>query len=170
MPKWNYCKSEVCLIILNQPTPQLSLAAIQSFSRVWLFETPRTAARQAPLSSVSPGVCSDSRPLSRWCHSTISSSVAPCPPALNLSVPWILSWKWKTEWLSGYRMDVSVIGFLFCFVFYLCDCVADWESAQNHSRLLYHILLVLEKIKIQNLKCDFTECTLSVCHCKVKNC
>ena len=33
-------------------------------------------------SSLSPGVCSNSRPLSRWCHPTISSSVAPfssCP-------------------------------------------------------------------------------------------
>ena len=98
--------------------------------------------------------------------SNISSSFAPCPPALNLSVPWILCWKWKTEWLSGYRMSVRVI----VFVFYLCDCVADWEPAQNHSRLPYHILLVLEKIKIQNLKYDFTEYTLSFCHCKVKNC
>ena len=47
--------------------------------------------------------------------------------------------------------------------------MADWEPAQNHSRLLYHILLALEKITIQNLKYDFTECTLSLCHCKVKN-
>ena len=35
--------------------------------------------RQARLlcSSPSPGVCSNSRPLSQWCHSTISSSVIP---------------------------------------------------------------------------------------------
>ena len=35
-----------------------------------------------PCPSLSPGVCSDSRPLSRWCHPTISSSVVPfsfCP-------------------------------------------------------------------------------------------
>ena len=35
-----------------------------------------------PYSSPTPGACSNSRPLSRWCHSTISSSVAPfasCP-------------------------------------------------------------------------------------------
>ena len=30
-----------------------------------------------PRPSLSPGVCSDSRPLSQWCHPTISSSVAP---------------------------------------------------------------------------------------------
>ena len=35
-----------------------------------------------PCSSLSPGVCSNSCPLTRWCHPTISSSVAPfssCP-------------------------------------------------------------------------------------------
>ena len=31
-----------------------------------------------------PGVCSNSRPLSQWCHPTISSSVAPSSPAANL--------------------------------------------------------------------------------------
>ena len=36
--------------------------------------------------SLSPRVCSDLFPLSWWCHSTISSSVAPfSPPALNFS-------------------------------------------------------------------------------------
>ena len=35
--------------------------------------------------SLSPGTCSNSCPLSQWCHPTISSSVAPAPPALNLS-------------------------------------------------------------------------------------
>ena len=36
--------------------------------------------------SLSPGVCSNSCPLSQWCHPTISSSVIPpSPPALNLS-------------------------------------------------------------------------------------
>ena len=29
-----------------------------------------------PCPSLAPGVCSDSRPLSRWCHPTVSSSVA----------------------------------------------------------------------------------------------
>ena len=49
----------------------------QSLSHVWLFVTPWTAARQASLSftpSLSPGVCSNSCPLSQWCYPTISSS------------------------------------------------------------------------------------------------
>ena len=38
-----------------------------------------------PGPSPSPGACSNSCPLSQWCHPTISSSVTPSPPALNLS-------------------------------------------------------------------------------------
>ena len=36
--------------------------------------TPGTAAHQAPPPPLSPGVCSNSCPLSQWCHPTISSS------------------------------------------------------------------------------------------------
>ena len=38
-----------------------------------------------PCPSLSSGVCSNSCPSSQWCHPTISSSVIPSPPALNLS-------------------------------------------------------------------------------------
>ena len=38
-----------------------------------------------PYLSPTPRACSNSCPLSRWCHPTISSSVAPSPPAFNLS-------------------------------------------------------------------------------------
>ena len=38
-----------------------------------------------PCPSLSPGVCSNSYPLSWWCHPTISSSVVPFLLALNLS-------------------------------------------------------------------------------------
>ena len=38
-----------------------------------------------PCPSQIPGACSNSCPLSQWCHPTISSSVAPSPPAFNLS-------------------------------------------------------------------------------------
>ena len=46
------------------------------------FVTPRTAARQTSLSFIISGSCSNSCPLSQWCHPTISSSVVPfssCP-------------------------------------------------------------------------------------------
>ena len=38
-----------------------------------------------PCPSPSPGVHSDSRPSSRWCHPATSSSVVPSPPAPNPS-------------------------------------------------------------------------------------
>ena len=49
---------------------------VQLLGHVWLFATPWTAAHQAPLSSRSPWVCSDSCPLSQWYYPTISSSAA----------------------------------------------------------------------------------------------
>ena len=49
--------------------------AVESLSRVRLFATPWTAAPQAPCPSPTPIACSNSCPLSQWCHPTISSSV-----------------------------------------------------------------------------------------------
>ena len=44
---------------------------LSHFSLVWLFATPWTAA-WLPCPSLSPAVCSNSCPLSQWCHPTIS--------------------------------------------------------------------------------------------------
>ena len=49
-------------------------SSVQSLSHVLLFATPWTAAR-TPCPSPTPRVYSNSCPLSRWCHLTISSSV-----------------------------------------------------------------------------------------------
>ena len=61
------------------------VVVVQSLSRVWPFVTPWTAACRLPCASLSPGVCSNSCPLSQWCHLIISSSVTPSPLAFNLS-------------------------------------------------------------------------------------
>ena len=48
-----------------------------------------------PLPSQSPGVCSNSWPLSRWCYPTISSSVArfsSCPQSFPASGSFPMSW------------------------------------------------------------------------------
>ena len=50
--------------------------SVQSLSHVWLFLTPWTAACQASL-SLTTGTYSNSCSSSRWCHSTISSSIIP---------------------------------------------------------------------------------------------
>ena len=53
-----------------------SLSSVQLLS-VRLFATPGTVACQLPCPSPTLTVCSNSCPLSRWCHPTISSSVDP---------------------------------------------------------------------------------------------
>ena len=57
---------------------------VQSLSHVELFATPWTQHTRLPCPP-SPGACSNSCPLSAWCHPTISSSVSPSLPAFNLS-------------------------------------------------------------------------------------
>ena len=52
-------------------------AVVQSLSHVRLLKFPCTAACQASLSIIISQACSNSRPLSQWCHPTISSSVVP---------------------------------------------------------------------------------------------
>ena len=64
------------------------ISSVQPLSRVWLFATPWTAARQASLSITDSWACSNSCPLSRWCHPTLSSSVVPfssCPQSFPAS-------------------------------------------------------------------------------------
>ena len=50
----------------------LQFSSVQSLSLVWLFATAWTTARQASCPSPLPEVYSNSFPLSRWCHPTIS--------------------------------------------------------------------------------------------------
>ena len=61
----------------TQLTRVPTVAIVQSLSHVWLFATPWTAAHQAAPSSLSPGLCSNSSPLSQWCYLTILSSATP---------------------------------------------------------------------------------------------
>ena len=72
---------------------------IPLLSCVLLFAKPWTTARQAPLPPLSPGVCSSSCPLSRWCCLIISPSVTPfssCPQ----SFPALRSFLWVAKVLE----------------------------------------------------------------------
>ena len=60
----------------------VQFSSIQSLSRVHLFATPWTAAHQTSL-SIANSQSSNSCPLSRWCHPTISSSVIPFSSCLQ---------------------------------------------------------------------------------------
>ena len=69
----------------------LSSRSVMSGS-LWLHELQHT---RLPCSSPSPWVCSNSHPLSQWCHPTISSSVTPfssCPQSFLASGNFPKSW------------------------------------------------------------------------------
>ena len=78
---------ERCLLIISEtfiksynkipPHTHTQFSSVQPLRCVQLFATPWTAANRASLSSPAPGACSNSCPLSWWCHPTISSSVIP---------------------------------------------------------------------------------------------
>ena len=64
--------------ILSTPVSHSQFVVIQALSRVWLFATPWIAALWGSLSFTISWACSNSCPLSWWCHLTNSSSVIPC--------------------------------------------------------------------------------------------
>ena len=72
-----YFMNPFLLYISNQFSP------VQLLSRVWIFATPWAAALQASRPSPTPGVYSNSLPLSQWWHPAISSSVTPFPSCLQ---------------------------------------------------------------------------------------
>ena len=64
------------------------IVVVQSLSCVQLFAHTWTAAHQAILLWLSPGVCSNSFPLSWWCHPAISSSATPFSFCLQSFPAW----------------------------------------------------------------------------------
>ena len=56
---------------------QLQFNSVQSLSHVDSLRPKRLQHARPPCPSPTPGVYSNSCPLSQWCHSTISSSVSP---------------------------------------------------------------------------------------------
>ena len=72
------------------------IVVVQLLSHVWLFSIPWTiTAHQASLSLIISQVCSNSCPLSLWCHTTISSSAArfsSCPQSFPASKSFSVTW------------------------------------------------------------------------------
>ena len=105
--KWNTVTNWV-LSTLTSMSYGIQFSSVQSLSRVRLFVTPWIAARQSFLPSPTPGVHSDSRPLSQWCHPAISSSVVPfssCPQSLPTSesfpVSQVFTWGGQSTGVSA---------------------------------------------------------------------
>ena len=59
------------------------VSSVQLLSCVWLFVTHGLQHGRPPCPSPTPGVYSNSCPLSQWCHPTISSSVVPFSSCLQ---------------------------------------------------------------------------------------
>ena len=90
-----------------------------------------------PCLSPSPGVCSNSCPLSRWCHPTISSSASPfssCPQSTDIY--WIC--------VYVYVQQCQVLG---CFCLFSHSVVSDslwpcpWDSPGRNIKVGCHFLL-----------------------------
>ena len=100
------CEQET--LITSRYFNPCTFVVAQSLSCVQRFATPWNAAHQASLSfSVSPRVCSNSCPLSQWCHPTISSSVIPlssCPQSSPASGSFPMSWLFAS---GGQRIRAS---------------------------------------------------------------
>ena len=93
--KWYQLSISICMVYLF---PWFyfssSFSSVQSLSRVRLFAIAWTAACQASLSIITPGVYSNSSSLSQWCHPNISSSVVPfssCPQSFPASGSFLFS-------------------------------------------------------------------------------
>ena len=69
---------------------------VQSFGHFRLFAIPWTIQNtRLPYPSLSPRVCSNSCPLSQWCHTTISSSAisfSSCPQSFPASGSFSVTW------------------------------------------------------------------------------
>ena len=77
----NYISLTLCMVIIS--SVQLSRSVVSD--SLWSHESQHA---RPPCPSPTPGVHSDSRPSSQWCHPAISSSVIPfssCPQSLPAS-------------------------------------------------------------------------------------
>ena len=82
------------LLLSHHGSPEKAMVFAQSLSHVWSLWPHELQNARLPFPSLSLRVCSNSCPLSWWCHPTTSSSVPNLPPAINLSqhqdlFPWV---------------------------------------------------------------------------------
>jgi len=82
----NNQSSSYTVMFSMSTTVNNQFSPVQSLSRVRLFATPWTSARQASLSITNFPVKPNPCPLSPWCHPTISSSVISSLPSIFTSI------------------------------------------------------------------------------------
>ena len=114
--KWTYWRLRNCFLIvlpttswaLTQNITKLleTISSVQLLSHVLLFVAPWTAAHKLPCPSPTSRAYSNWCPSSKWCHTTISSSVVHFFPIFNLFQPQGLS-----KWLTSSHQVAKVLKF-----------------------------------------------------------
>ena len=90
----------------------LFVVVIQSLSHVWLFQPQGLQHTRLPCSSLSPGVCLNSCPLSRWYCPTILSCHPLLPPSIFSSIKVFsnesaLHIRWPKYWSFSFSISPS---------------------------------------------------------------
>ena len=97
-----------------------------------------------PCPTLSPGVCSNSCPLSRWCHPTISSSATPFSPfAFNHS-----QHQGLLQWVSSLHQVAKVLELQLQIYGYLLSSQTPPESGSWFPRAIHS---TEELLKVVNL-------------------
>ena len=91
--------------------PIVVAVVVQPLSYVPLFPTPWIQHIRLPYPSVSPGVCSNSCPLNRWCHWFFYSSHHNMSEVVHCIPFWILS-EDAASWLGAWSLLVGT--YLWC--------------------------------------------------------
>ena len=95
----------------------VQFSSVQVLSRVWLSD-PMAMHARLPCRSLSPRVCSNSCPLSQWCHPNISSSVTPfsclqsCPASGSFPVSQLFASGGESIRASASVLPMNIQGWL----------------------------------------------------------
>ena len=121
----------------------MELSSVQLLSHVRLFATPWIT--RPPCPSPTPGVYSNPRPSSRWCHPAILYSVVPfssCPQSLPVlgSFPMSQLFAW-----GGQTIGVSALTSVLPFFFFL------WNIPWNIIRKKKVVIQATKWMKLKNI-------------------
>ena len=111
-------------------------------SRIWLKWPHGLEHARHPSPLLSPGVCSNSRPLSQWCYPTISSSVtpfSPCPqsfPASVFSSELALRIRWPKH--RSFNFSISSSSKYLRLISFRIDCFDLLAAQRTLKSLLQH--------------------------------
>ena len=155
-------KKKICMSVVS--VQFISVAVVSDSLRPYELQQARP-----PCPPVTPGACSNSCPLSQWCHPTISSSVAPfssCLQPFPVSGSFPVSQFFASGGQSiGVSASASVLpkNIQVC----VCVCVCMTNHCAVHLKLTgYCKLIILQFLKMKK-KSSPCICEFSVCSCNL---